>query len=98
MVRLLQAFGHQAVYAPDEASLLNLFQAHSPDALLCDVMLGEDEDGIRLCLSLRRRWPKTRFLFMSGDPAQEGRAASEGFNHFLHKPVDPLLLRKMLEE
>jgi CheY-like chemotaxis protein len=75
-----------------------LGQQRPPDLIISDFRLADGKTGIEAIAELRSAFPTTIPAFLvSGDtsPAPLHEAQASGF-HLLHKPVDPMRLRAML--
>lgn len=75
-----------AVAGVDEA--FHEFRPGRFRAVLSDVVLPENRDGVQLAETLRAISPGLFFLLLSVEPANEERARAAGFEHFRHKPFD----------
>jgi signal transduction histidine kinase len=97
---LLRSWGCQVITGGSgDAALAGLAgQDHPPDLIVSDYHLADGKTGIEAIELLRGafRAPISAFL-VSGDTGTETlpRAQSSGL-HLLHKPVDPMTLRAML--
>jgi CheY-like chemotaxis protein len=87
-VRRNRSLGYEATGAHDGASGLAAFEAaqHPFDLLLTDVIVPGPMNGKALADEVRRRWPDTKLVFMSGysekhpvdpGPPRSGRAAAQ---------------------
>jgi signal transduction histidine kinase len=97
---LLRSWGCRVVIGASESAVLNNLAAHdkAPDLIISDYQLPEGKTGIDVIEALRSRFRSEIPAFLiSGDtnrqPLHEAR--SNGY-HLLHKPVDPMTLRAML--
>ncbi len=83
----LQARGFDVIEAADGAALNSLLTGPQPDAVLLDLKL-PDADGLDLLSLLKRQWPETEVIVLSGyatlDLAVE--ATKRGAFHFQTKP------------
>ena len=72
----------------------------NPDVVLLDIGLPK-LDGLEVARSLRARADGTRPLLVAmtgfGQAEDRARTAAAGFDHHLTKPVDPKLLRTLLQ-
>ncbi len=85
--------------ASDNAALTNL-EAHDepPDLIISDYRLQDGKTGIDVIKTLRSRFCiQIPAFLISGDtnPEPLHEARNNGY-HLLHKPVDPMALRAML--
>lgn len=89
LTRLLQAAGHQVVYAPDATQALSLAALGRFDLLVSDLSL-PDFDGCELMRRLRVIDPHIAGICMSGYGAEQDihRAREAGFTEHLTKPVE----------
>ena len=79
--------GFDVLQAADGAGLKELFSGSQPDVALLDLKL-PDADGLDLLSSMKRQWPETEVIVLSGfgtlDSAVE--ATKRGAFHFQTKP------------
>jgi len=68
IVKQLLGLGYTVQDAADGATALAAFEAADPpiDLLLTDLIMPGRIDGAALASEVRRRWPRTRIIFMSG--------------------------------
>jgi len=96
---LLRSWGCSVVAASGSGALASLLdQQRPPDLIISDFRLSNGKTGIEAITELRSAFPNTIPAFLvSGDtsPAPLHEAQASGF-HLLHKPVDPMRLRAML--
>ena len=89
LVDLLEAMGHTVLGASTgaEAAVTLERLEGQVDVLLCDIHL-PDADGRELSLHLGRRWPRPRFVLMSGHFTGEeiSQAISDSRYRWLSKP------------
>jgi len=83
----LKTRGYGVIEAADGATLKNLFAGSQPDVVLLDLRL-PDADGLDLLSLIKRQWPDTEVIVLSGygtlDSAVE--ATKRGAFHFQTKP------------
>jgi CheY-like chemotaxis protein len=97
---LLQSWGCRVVTAESDGEVLASLAAEDgrPDLIISDYFLAAGNTGIETIQRLRNalRAPIPAFL-MSGDTAPERlrEATASGYD-LLHKPIDPMTLRAML--
>ena len=97
---LLRSWGCSVVTGTSGSGALAclLDQQRPPDLIISDFRLVDGKTGIEAIADLRSAFPNTIPAFLvSGDtsPAPLHEAQASGF-HLLHKPVDPMRLRAML--
>src|SRR5438067_4295451 len=82
-----KARGYEVLEAPDGTALKGMFAGPQPDAVLLDLKL-PDADGLDLLTAIKRQWPETEVIVLSGygtlDSAVE--ATKRGAFHFQTKP------------
>lgn len=85
--------------APDGEMALPLIQELRPDILITDVRM-PFMDGLSLASLVRRAMPWAHIIVLSGHDEFEyaQRSVSIGVDAYLLKPIDPVNLRKALEE
>lgn len=97
---LLRAAGHDVAEAEDSASATAALDERTPDVLLMDVMLG-DEDGVEVAAALFRSTamvrPRLIFLTASTLAAQVERMQAAGAAGILQKPFDPATFVQALD-
>ena len=98
--RLISHWGHEIeLVRLGSAALESALQFH-PDVALIDIGLPQmDGFAVAECLVAAPELAGLRLIAMSGygDEEDRARAMQSGFNEFLLKPVDPALLRQILE-
>ncbi len=92
---VLVTHGYEVCVAPRVADVRAFFEAIQPDIILLDWKL-PDGDGIELLPEIKRQWPRTEVIMITGfgSPELAEEAARRGAFRFLSKPfyVDDLLL------
>lgn len=92
----LENEGYDTLWAQDGIEGLNLWQQHSPDLVLLDVMLPK-RSGFEVCREMRERGDRTPVLFLSAKAQAEDRVQglTLGGDDYLAKPfhLPELLLR-----
>lgn len=75
--------------ASDPASLKKAFAGPQPDLILLDMML-PGESGLDLLPRVKKEWPDTEVILMTGKPTYEAavEATKRGAFHFVSKPFD----------
>ena len=100
---LLDAEGFATREAPEGTAGLSAAMEREPDAVLLDLMMPGQLDGLATLARLRERLPDVPVVMMSGRAglADAVRATKLGAFHFLEKPLTPesviLTLRSALE-
>lgn len=71
------------------SKLLERADSYSPVVAFLDIYLGRDESGLQILPDLRRLWPSTPLIVMTGhtDTSLIGKALSLGAHDFLRKPL-----------
>jgi DNA-binding NtrC family response regulator len=101
---MLDTGGFETNEVGDAASLQAYFTsaATPPDAVLLDLKL-PDADGLDLLPLIKRQWPSTEVIVLTGHASYEAavEAVKRGAFHFQQKPIDPKglvnLISKALE-
>ena len=99
---MLESGGYETIEVADAAALQVAFGGPPPDAVLLDLKL-PDADGLDLLPAIKRQWPGTEVIVLTGHASFETavEAIKRGAFHFQQKPVDPKgllnLLAKALE-
>lgn len=100
--RMLQAVlaeaGWEPSAVPDAGGLFALPESPAPDVIILDWRL-PDGDGIALLPQVKRRWPESPVIILTGygtfDAAVE--ATKLGAFHFIGKPIDVPALRLLIQ-
>jgi two-component system response regulator DesR len=71
--------------APDSQRCLELVRTFVPDAVLLDIRLPEEEDGLGLVAELHREWPSLRVVAMSVQTELGAAALAAGADAFVSK-------------
>lgn len=99
MAKLVQLWGHDVRVAYDGATALEAAAAYQPDVLVLDIAMPM-VTGNDVARQLRRqtRFQDTLLIAISGyaDEAHRLVSAMAGFDQYLSKPADPLVMEKML--
>jgi two-component system, sensor histidine kinase len=99
--RLLEGWGCQVVAAAsaDEALEQLLRQGRKPDLALCDLRLSGGENGVDAIERVRRRYGgSVAGIILTGDTAEaDVLDASRNDIDVLHKPVQPIRLRRVVQ-
>ena len=84
--------------ASDLATARKAFSSAAPAVVLLDVRL-PDGNGLSLLPEIKRHWPRTRVIILTGDGSIE--TAEEAYKlddvYLLNKPFDAEMLRTVLE-
>jgi two-component system OmpR family response regulator len=97
---LLTGWGHEVLAAFSGPVGVQVAAAWSPRVVLCDIAL-PGLSGLEVARELRGNQVTagvTLVAITGLGSDMERRAIQSGFDHFLAKPVDPELLRRLLEE
>lgn len=98
---LLRLFGHEAKVALSGPAGLEAARSLRPDVVLCDIGL-PGMDGYSVAGSLRSEpaTQATRLVALTGygRDSDRQRTRDAGFDFHLVKPVEPLELKRLLEE
>ncbi len=98
---LLKMWGHEPRIAGNGLDALAMAETFRPDVVLLDIGLGEGLTGRDVARRLRDRNPLDPAVIIAvtgfGHRHKE-EADEELFNFYFLKPVDPVLLQKLLEE
>ena len=94
----LQPVGCLLIEAGDLAAARKTFTGAAPDVVLLDLQL-PDGSGLNLLPEIRKHWPGTRVIILTGDGSIEtAEAAYKQADIFLlNKPFDGEMLRTVLE-
>lgn len=96
---LLRGWGCEVATALDSAQARETALSFSPDVVLADYRLGNDENGIEAIAMLRDDHPDLRALLLSGDTGPDRlREAHHSGLRLLSKPVNPDELKQALSD
>ena len=97
---VLQLWGFEVTVVEDGAAALAAARAGHHAAVVMDIRMPE-MDGLEVARRIRADPSSSAVLLLalsgSGEPEDRSAALAAGFDHHLVKPVDPELLRKLLE-
>ena len=97
---VLQLWGFEVTLVEDGAAALAAARAGHHSAVVMDIRMPE-MDGLEVARRLRADPSSSTLLLLalsgSGEPEDRSAALAAGFDHHLVKPVDPDLLRQLLE-
>ena len=97
---VLQLWGFEVTAVEDGAAALAAARAGHHAAVVMDIRMPE-MDGLEVARRIRADPSSSAVLLLalsgSGEPEDRSAALAAGFDHHLVKPVDPELLRKLLE-
>jgi|GEM_PF-1221664 len=97
--RYLDHLGHEvrAAASPDEA--VRHAQNGCPDVVICDWMLGAEEDGTDVARTLQRRC-EAPIIFVTAQPLARLRARTQDLRvaRYLRKPISLSLLAAALDD
>ena len=96
---MLEEGGYDVADAPDSARLTESFAGPQPDVLLLDLKL-PDANGMDLLPSIKRHWPETEVIVLTGHATYEAavEAIKRGAFHFQQKPIDNKGLSNLIEK
>jgi CheY-like chemotaxis protein len=100
MVRLLELEGHDARAAHTGARAIEVARSFRPEIVLCDIGLPGGMNGYDVAQALRRD-PAHASIFLIaltgyGRPEDHRLVIGAGFDMHMIKPVDPVLLSRVL--
>lgn len=98
---ILDMLGYEVAlaYAGDEG--VEAAKNNPPDIIICDIGLpGMDGYGVARTLRKDSTTVKIPLIALTayGNPADRDRAIKNGFDHFLVKPADPVILLRLLAD
>jgi len=97
---VLQLWGFEVTLADDGAAALAAARAGHHAAVVMDIRMPE-MDGLEVARRIRADPSSSALLLLavsgSSEPEDRSAALAAGFDHHLVKPVDPDLLRRLLE-
>ncbi len=99
LAELLRLWGHDVEVAHDGPAAIELFGLGNPKVVLLDIGL-PGMSGYEVARALRERngdGPRLIALTGLGQEEDRRRAKDAGFDHHLTKPVDPAMLRELIE-
>jgi CheY-like chemotaxis protein len=100
--RILERAGHSVIEAPNGRKGISLLRERQVDLVITDILMPEVE-GIETILEIRRQFPSTRILAISGGGSVKGtsiylEAASKlGADAILPKPFRAYALRQLVD-
>lgn len=101
LATVLQAHGHDVITAYDGASAVDLAEQHRPNLVLLDIGMPK-LNGYEAASAIQQHsWSKeTIFVALTGWGQEEDRkrSADAGFHRHLVKPVEPAVLRHLIDE
>jgi CheY-like chemotaxis protein len=99
VARLIRSWGHEVAVASDGPSALSLADAFQPECGILDVSM-PGMNGLDLARRMRQRFPPAQLylIALSGheDAAVRGGCLEAGFDEYLLKPADIVLLERLL--
>ncbi len=96
--KLLSAAGYTPTEADCLAALRARFEGPAPDLLLLDLVL-PDGDGLSALPEVKKRWPTTRVVILTGHGSVEAAEGAYGIEDvfMLSKPMDSGMLESVIE-
>ena len=96
--RMIGSLGYQIVGVDTGEKAVEYMQRNGADVILLDLVLGSGMDGVQTYEEIRKIRPFQRVIVMSGYATPEGVAAVRrlGVEHYLIKPVPPLMLAQAI--
>jgi CheY-like chemotaxis protein len=92
LAKILRLYGHEVVEAADGAEGLSILNRIPFDLIITDFVMPE-VSGVQFIDQVRKKWPDTQIVMMSGYLTPEVGQMLTGDLTFLPKPVDvPILL------
>jgi signal transduction histidine kinase/ActR/RegA family two-component response regulator len=96
---LLEEMGCLVVHARNTRDALLQIQGWTPDLVLADFRLGEDDSGLKTIQTLRQSLPHLSAVMISGDTAPSRLKEAANANlQLLHKPLNLKQLQQVLSE
>lgn len=97
---MLEVFGCRVMVANDGREAVSSAIENLPDVILMDINM-PNKDGVQAAVCLRKRMPESRIpiVAVTGNVTSQTRKRCEeaGFEGFIEKPVDIMLLNKTLQ-
>ena len=100
LAALLRLRGHSVEVAFSGPMALEVAASFEPETVLLDIGLpGLDGYEVAVTMRLDHRLAKTTLVALTGygQEADRRRASEAGFDHYLTKPVDPLVIYQLLD-
>lgn len=69
---ILQSSGYQVIKAGSRSEAEEMISESSPDALIVDLMLEEEDDGFVLCYLAKKRFPDMPVIIITGAAGETG--------------------------
>jgi DNA-binding response OmpR family regulator len=90
--------GHIVRVAYDEAIGLKLAAADKPDVIVCDIAMPK-LNGLELAQQVSKHDPRPLLIALTGhaDQFSEDAAKASGFDYYLAKPADPIVVAALIE-
>lgn len=63
--KMLERAGHRVLEAEDGVQALEIFETHSPELMICDIIMPNME-GIETLREVKRAYPKVKVIVISG--------------------------------
>ena len=96
--RIVCHMGHEPIPAANGPAALKLSDAN-PDLMISDLFMPGKPSGMEFIQALRRQWPETPLVVISGYVSTEivGNWADHGVDDFLAKPIDMRQIQGIIE-
>jgi len=96
--RALKGSGFDVLLAANGKAVLGLLKANKVSAVLLDIMM-PDKDGLETLLEIKREFPRTTVVAMSGSKFDFLPTARKfGADHVLAKPIHPAQLTALFDQ
>ena len=91
----LRECGLSVIEAPDASRALEMLETIQVEAVMSDIIMPGEMDGITLAKTIRKRWPKLPVILVSGYSERAAEAQARGLT-VLNKPYSlPDLERRL---
>lgn len=96
----LRRDGHEVETAASGEEALDCLRDTHYDLVMLDLRLGGRTDGLRVLEAIRWRWPETIVIILTAHGSLESAmsAIREGVDGYLLKPVEPIEVRRAVQD